>query len=121
MNVFALNVVGAHKLNKVIKRIDWWININPQHSFNVPHVHPKSDIAVVYYAKVDDESSVLSLVRNDGAIHTSLYDKQPQMLNFTIKPAVGRLYAFPSHLIHYVRNNASEDDRVSIAFNVTLE
>jgi uncharacterized protein (TIGR02466 family) len=114
-------VIRFHKLNQVIKSITWWVNINPEHSYNMIHSHPKADISMVYYAKVNKESGVLQLLRNDGSFHTSLYAKTPHMLKYSVQPVEGRMYAFPAHLLHQVLNNVSKEDRVSIAFNVTLE
>lgn len=118
--VIADEVLRFHKINQPIKTIKWWININPEYSYNVIHSHPKADMSMVYYAKVNNESGALQLLRNDGAFHTSLYAKQPTMLKYTLQPVEGRMYAFPAHLLHQVLNNLSKEDRVSIAFNVTL-
>jgi len=41
-------------------------------------------------------------------------------LRFNVKPQVGRMYAFPAHLLHYVQTNQSDTDRISIAYNLTI-
>ena len=38
-----------------------------------------------------------------------------------VMPQAGHCYYFPSWLEHEVRENESEEDRVSIAFNVCVE
>lgn len=115
---FANQVLDHHQLNQRISRSSWWININPQYTYNVIHSHPKTDLSVVYYAKV--ASGGLVLMRNDGAMHTDLFAKQSLAMRFEVEPVVGRFYAFPSFLLHQVLNNLSTEDRVSIAFNMTI-
>ncbi len=117
---FGQQVLAMQRINLKISKVAWWININPEHSYNVLHSHPKADLSVVYYAKINNENGSLVLMRNDGACHTSLYKHQPNSIKIAIQPNVGRLYAFPSYLLHYVENNLSQDDRVSIAFNLTI-
>lgn len=117
---FGDEVLRIHNLNKKISKITYWVNISPQYTYNVLHSHPKADISVVYYAKVEEGAGSLMLLRNDGSMHTSLYENRPEMLRFEVKPVVGRFYAFPSFLLHHVLNNLSEEDRISIAFNLTI-
>jgi len=117
---FGDQVLRIQKLNKTISKVNWWVNISPEHTYNVLHSHPKADISVVYYAKIDQGSGSLMLLRNDGSMHTSLYDNRPEMLRFEVRPIVGRMYAFPSFLLHHVLSNLSTEDRISIAFNLTI-
>lgn len=117
---FANIVFDVRELKQRVKSIDWWININPDQTYNVAHSHPKADLSIVYYAKVDTNAGDLVLMRNDGAMHLELFSKVPQQLRLTISPVVGRLYAFPAHLLHYVQCNESKGDRVSLAFNVKV-
>lgn len=117
---FANSVLMIHNTRQKISKMTWWININPEHSYNVLHSHPKADLSVVYYAQVAQDSGELMLMRNDGAIHTDLFTKQPNGLRMGVKPIVGRFYAFPSHLLHSVMNNQSKEDRISIAYNMTI-
>lgn len=120
VEVFANELLGFHRLrNHSIKNITWWVNINPENTYNIIHSHPKADISIVYYAQTTD-GSALQLLRNDGAIHTSLFANNPELLRYTVDPKVGRLYAFPAHLLHHVLSNINKEDRISIAYNVTL-
>lgn len=113
-------VARAQNLNQVFSKIDWWININPENTYNAVHSHPKADMSVVYYVQVAENSGDLVLLRNDGATHLDLFAKQPAGLRFNVKPVVGRFYAFPAHLLHYVHSNQSTTERISIAYNLTI-
>ena len=41
--------------------------------------------------------------------------------SFHFNPVAGRLLVFPSHLEHHVDFNESQEDRISVSFNVRLE
>lgn len=117
---FGNTVLEYHQLGNKVTGIDWWINVNPQYSYNVLHAHPKSDLSVVYYPAVDEQSSKLSFIRNDAALCTNVFYNRPEFYEYMIQPVVGRMYAFPSYLLHYVQSNMQEQDRVSIAFNLNV-
>jgi uncharacterized protein (TIGR02466 family) len=113
-------VAKVQNLNQVFQTIDWWVNINPENTYNAVHGHPKADLSIVYYAQVSENSGDLILMRGDGANHLDLFAKQSSGLRFNVKPQVGRMYAFPSHLLHYVQSNLSPTERISVAFNLTI-
>lgn len=113
-------VARAQNLNQVFRKIDWWININPKNTYNAIHSHPKADLSIVYYVQLNDNTGDLVFMRNDGATHLDLFAKQMGGLRFSLQPQVGRMYAFPSHILHYVQSNQSEVDRISIAYNLTI-
>jgi uncharacterized protein (TIGR02466 family) len=113
-------VAKVQNLNQVFKTIDWWVNINPENTYNAVHGHPKADLSIVYYTQVSENSGDLILMRGDGANHLDLFAKQPSGLRFNVRPQVGRMYAFPAHLLHYVQSNQSPTERISVAFNLTM-
>ena len=38
-----------------------------------------------------------------------------------IVPTVGTGYFFPTHLVHYVEENLSQSDRISLSYNINVE
>jgi uncharacterized protein (TIGR02466 family) len=116
---FANTVFNSHLLQQKVSKVEWWVNINPENTYNAVHSHPKADLAVVYYVSVPPKSELV-LLRNDGAMNLELFTKQPMSLRFRVQPEVGRMYAFPAHLLHYVQTNQTKDERISIAFNMTI-
>lgn len=108
------------KLQHLFTNTTFWFNVNDENSYNIAHVHPKSEIACVYYAKAVEESGQLTILRCDGSMHNYLYRYLPQFTKVMVKPEVGRLYFFPAHLMHYVTSNASNSQRISIAFNIGI-
>ncbi len=113
--------------NPKISRIDSlsiWANINPKGSYNITHNHPRCDLSGVYYVKVPEgESGTLNFI-----------DPRPALTygnNFIVEryvggdsvprfPIVGNMYLFPSSLEHNVGSNLTEEDRISISFNLNL-
>ena len=102
-----------------------WANINNKNSFNDRHNHPGCDLSGVYYVKI--------LSGNAGSI--TFYDPR-QALSYSdhfIKtryvggeriarfPIEGNMYLFPPSLEHSVMPNETEEDRISISFNLSLE
>lgn len=103
-----------------------WVNINPQHGFNVPHDHPGYTWSGVYYVKLperEDKSrsgciELLDPRTNTAAMATdisrsSLYFSPKR----TLYPKPGMILVFPSYLRHWVYPNEEENDRISMAFN----
>jgi uncharacterized protein (TIGR02466 family) len=102
--------------------LDWWININKKYCYNAIHSHPGASLVGLYYAKIkrNGEDGNLVLMRNDGSNHTQLYGSNDIFSTFELEAEVGSLYIFPSHIIHYVRPNLSDEERISISFNISI-
>ncbi len=99
-----------------------WANINPPGGRNSSHTHPNNFLSGVYY--VATPASEGRIVFEDP--RPQAYVMMPPVAEFTrhngnnivfdVKP--GRLVLFPAWLTHSVPVNASEHERVSIAFNL---
>ena len=90
-----------------------WGNINNFSNSNASHVH-EGVLSGVFYLKVPVNSGKLVFinpaVRSDGhLIRTKNYSIQPEFLSCII---------FPSWLEHYVEPSDSQEDRISISFNL---
>jgi len=98
---------------------NYWFNINPKHSYNLQHTHPGSVFSLVLYLQVPENSGNLVLARPDNQQHFLITDRvtSKTMSTFPIDPTVGMLVAFPSNMPHYVEQNNSNQDRISVAFN----
>lgn len=99
-----------------------WININSPGSYNLTHTHPGAMISGVYYVKVPKNSGGI-LFDNNLAASSLLYkfcDNNVTDTNYKIDPADGKMILFNSYLPHYVEQNNSDQDRISISFNVVV-
>jgi uncharacterized protein (TIGR02466 family) len=102
-----------------------WSNILKPGETHSPHTHSNNLVSGVFYLQSNDNSPAITFI--DPRPQTSVL--QPQSTEHTkdnstmyFYPAkVNRMVLFPSWLQHYVPKNNSNDDRISIAFNVMLK
>lgn len=118
---FAKLVSTDEQLGLKFKIANWWANINDAGAYNVVHSHPGTDLVVIYYPKVSTQSGNLTLVRNDSALSSSLFNNKRLELSFSLQPETGRAYAFPAWFLHYVEPSQDNECRVSVAFNLCVD
>lgn len=103
-----------------------WVNINRKGDYNKRHLHFDGALFLsgVYYVKVP---------KNSGNI--IFYDPRGQLVNTMpdhkyyndgteyqyIEPQEGMILFFPTWIEHEVEENRTDEDRISIAFNILVE
>jgi uncharacterized protein (TIGR02466 family) len=105
-----------------------WININPPEAFNLKHNHPTSDLSGVLWLKCQkDCGNIVFESPRSFATHREIdsytedFKKDNNYFHsFYFNPVAGRLIVFPSHLEHHVDFNQSQEDRISVSFNIRL-
>ncbi len=101
-----------------------WANINPPEARHRAHTHPNNYLSGVYYVKVPQGGNHISFT--DPRVQRSVMQprfKQDTLLNASVinmEVSEGVMILFPSWLQHDVRRNASQEERVTIAFNLML-
>lgn len=102
-----------------------WININHKYCYNNTHKHPGSNLSGVLWVKIPENSGTFVFeapATYDLEIpeHTNVQYRNQIKLHgaYEIPPREGMMILFPSYLEHYVTMNESDEDRVSIAFNL---
>ena len=104
-----------------------WINISPKGAYNTIHGHPNCFMSGVLYLKTPENCGKIWFVHPSEVLeydwkshywkeyssHTSAF--------FYHKVFEKRCYLFPSWLKHGVEENNSEEDRISISFNIRIE
>ena len=99
------------KINKYFKPFDWWAHILEPGQSTMYHSHEihgyRDGIAWCYYVKYPE---------NSGDIVLSV-DVLKKKLMLPIRPVVGNLLLFPTHVPHLVRRNVSEVTRISVSGN----
>jgi uncharacterized protein (TIGR02466 family) len=98
-----------------------WINVCKKYGYQNYHSHD-SDISGVYYYNTNG---------NDGDIKFKTESKSYQdskllsildiPTSIVYTPCVGKLILFPSFLQHAVLMNNTDNDRISISFNINFE
>jgi uncharacterized protein (TIGR02466 family) len=102
--------------------INCWAMVNGKNASNLLHNHSNAYLSGVYYLKAPENSG--NLYFHDPRVGTQMlvppYEKiTPITLSKLIyKPIEGMLVIFPSWLWHGVEINQSEEERISISFNV---
>ena len=121
----ALNDMGWDLTTQFIKITNMWSIINEEGAFNQKHHHSNSDISAAYYVSAHENcGDIVFYDPRPAPVHKHPMSKLPNKLNATrreIKPEPGMLILFPSYLEHSVRANLSDEKRVVISFNLTLE
>jgi uncharacterized protein (TIGR02466 family) len=99
-----------------------WANVNCKYAYNDVHNHPNAMLSGVYYVKAQADCGELALLdprKQANVMLPGFSERTP--LNSPLQrfaPEVGRLVIFPSWLEHGVDQNLSDEDRISISFNI---
>ena len=129
-------VIRYIKNSAIDYALDWhlqgWPNINRFGDYHNLHNHPHAWLSGTYYVTVPENALDLPgrADRTPGAI--SFFDPRPQAnMNaiskdgqvdpeYRIQPKAGEILLWPAFLHHAVHPNLSENERISVSFNVVL-
>ena len=114
--------------NKTEMKASAWININGPGAYNILHSHPNSHLSGVMWIKAPKDCGVISFDNPNGHQTYTEINSYNQEFNdqffihhsYWLPPIEGRMIIFPSHLQHEVKENNSNEDRISVSFNITL-
>ncbi len=102
-----------------------WANINPTGGKNSSHTHPNNYLSGVYYVAVPEGSGGINFKDprvQASAVMPPVKERNAYNSNdVTIPVQAGRLVLFPAWLNHEVPMNQSDDERVSISFNIMFK
>ena len=97
---------------------DYWINVMPPGSYQRIHSHFNSNLSGTFYLQAPEGSGDLYIpspyingIENIIATHKE----------YIMFPRARQGLLYPSSLPHYVSRNESNDDRVSISYNLKLK
>ncbi len=115
------------RLQAISYQINGWINVNPQHAYNVPHDHPGSFWSGAYYVAIasgdlsEQPGGSISFLDSRCAPAGQPLIKAPMLKgSHSLQPAPGALLLFPSNAKHWVQPNGAETERVTVAFNALV-
>ena len=106
-----------------------WVNINPPEAFNIKHNHPTSDLSGVLWIKCSDNSGNIEFDNPSGfetyreidSYIDDFKDRNNIYPAYCFPPTEGRILIFPSYLQHNVGENQSDEDRISVSFNIKID
>ena len=109
-------------------KVKAWVNINKPGNYNVKHNHPGVDLAGVLWIKCPENCGEIAFdnptdfqSHNEINSYTSDFTNQNNLHHcYLFYPTEGRILVFPSHLNHLVKQNKSNEDRISVSFNIRL-
>ena len=107
-----INEIVGKAIQRKFKIIEWWYNINGKDHWNMPHTHPRVDLAIVLY-----------LTETDDLLHFINPFSYRKIDNTSIsspKTKKGDILIFPGDLLHFVKPNKKDTDRISISMNLQL-
>jgi uncharacterized protein (TIGR02466 family) len=95
------------------------MTLNELGSYAVMHDHGSSDISGVYYYKTNEQDGNLFFQTPNKLLSSNfLFKSIPSIVEYT--PKVGKIVLFPGWLNHGVHTNTTDNERVSISFNIKL-
>ena len=106
-----------------------WINMNNKGGYNEVHTHPGCVMSGVYYVKAPSDECGRIAFHRDGMdaylLHSlgvaedmSTSEEPHCSATWSYPPIENRLFVFPAWLSHGVRENETDQDRISISFNL---
>ena len=106
-----------------------WININQKGNYNEKHFHPISDLSGVLWVKTPKNCGNIVFDSPVGfQTHQEIVSYNDDFINkfnydhtYYFNAVKGRIIVFPAYLQHLVELNQSDEDRISISFNIRLK
>jgi len=96
---------------------DWWLNINEKGDHNLPHVHPGSDLALIWY--ITHNEGLLNFQEPDLMTRNKLYERGLlEDSNKSMHCPAGSIIVFPSDIIHRVDEHMLDTPRISVSSNL---
>ncbi len=93
--------------------VEMWAMVNDKRSYNAHHIH-EGILSGVFYLQVPQDSGRLILCNPAVRSHSHPIRNK----DYPIQPERLALILFPSWLEHYVEPSNSDDERISISFNI---
>ena len=131
LHEFLINsLVGLPPFKKSIDfTVKSWININKPGDHNITHTHPKNDLSGVLWIKCSENCgdiefenpSVFQTFQEINSYTDDFKNKNNIYPAYYFPPIEGRVIIFPSYLMHQVKENKSNEDRISVSFNIRLD
>ena len=108
--------------------IDGWKNINEPGNFNMPHSHPRSHLSGVLWIKtpkncgniVFESPEIFNKYQELDSYSDEFRFNSNNYMTYYFIPKEGNILIFSSNLQHEVKENKSDEDRISYSFNITL-
>jgi uncharacterized protein (TIGR02466 family) len=128
-NYISQTVINSLPYSRTSCRLlNMWVSVNKHEDYNVYHNHPLSDLSGVLWVKAPPNCGSLSFSSPHAFVEHSLLEATTETVKnqqnyyheYSFFPQEGVMLLFPAHLNHCVEPNLSNQDRISIAFNLEI-
>lgn len=116
----------GYALGYKFKMLNLWFNVNGKGHSNQIHTHAGSFLSGTFYVTVPNNASDIVFYKNTSEDHiiasAAHIDTHTAISGATCRypPRDGRMVLFPSYLPHGVLPSQTEEERVSLAFNLEI-
>ena len=109
--------------------VQMWLNVNGPFSYNVSHRHPGCELAGVLWIKQTPESGRFVFDNMDvgyrdamllNATDREYLEENKMPPEYVPEYTDGTMIIFPAGLSHRVEINETEEDRISLSFNIKI-
>ena len=123
-------LVDEYKLTRQADIVQMWINVNGADAYNVSHRHPGADLSGVLWVKQTEKQGRFIFDNMDVGYRdaTILYNMNAKYLEekrmlpeWYPSYRDGTIMIFPAMFSHRVEINETQEDRISISFNIKLK
>lgn len=131
INDYNLNVLKTEIINQVthytqsftninfkIDIVECWLTNTAPKEHTVVHSHGHFDISGVYYFKTNKNDGNIYFLNPNTSLMTSHFLASNDYVEYP--PSEGMFILFPGWLYHGVRSNDTDNNRISISFNIKL-
>jgi uncharacterized protein (TIGR02466 family) len=95
-----------------------WVNIAKKGSYQEEHHHNDFFLSGTIYFQVNPESGPFQFINPLSAQSVLFNSPEKFGYSYTIKPQNSMIIIFPSWMPHRVLANSSNEDRISVSFNI---
>jgi uncharacterized protein (TIGR02466 family) len=117
--IAGLNWDPIEILNATYKITECWMTLTDKNHYSHVHTHKDADISGVYYYNTNKNDGDLVLVTQNKLTESSYCFKR-LFSTARYQPEVGKIILFPGWLEHGTRTNITDNERVSVSFNITF-
>ena len=108
--------------------VSYWIMINPPNTYNTSHTHPEAHFSGVMWIKTPEKCGDISFnnpyeYSSYIEMHSYLEEVREQTgvhPTYKFHPEPGKMITFPASLRHEVKVNESNEDRISVSYNIHI-
>lgn len=122
-------LVKEFDIYRQIKIVQMWVNVNGKYCYNTSHKHAGVDLTGVLWVKQSLESGCFVIENMESGFQNLALTQASRwkhtldkniVSEFVPKYKDGTLCIFPAYLSHRVEMNVTDENRISISFNIKI-